>query len=432
MSLFGQKMKAEPLYYVMSGASTLFDSIMFVVLTVFYYTVVGLNPLQLVLVGTVLEGSILLFEVPTGVVADTYSRRFSVILGTFILGGGFIVTGLARSFELILLSQVICGLGYTFLSGATDAWLADEVGETNVGGVYLRAGQIRRITGIIGIGINAALASVMVYLPIITGGVLYVLLAVFLVMFMPETAFKPVKREEGEKGGIGAMISTFKEGAGVVRGRPILWMLVAVNFFIGAASEGYDRLGDAHLVANFIFPSLGVLQPVVWFSILALAGSLFSLATTELLRRRMEVVSQNQHATARVLLGLNLAGVAAVIGFALAQNFPLAVACLMVHGSVGALMYPLYNAWVVQTTSSRVRATVLSMTSQSNALGQVAGGPGVGWIGSHFSLRAALVTAGLLLLPISALYARAIKNGQVDQKEDAIRDAPAAVEAEAD
>lgn len=432
MSLFRQKMKAEPLYYVMSGASTLFDSIMFVVITVFYYTVVGLNPLQLVLVGTVLEGSILLFEVPTGVVADTYSRRFSVILGTFILGAGFIVTGLARSFEIILLAQVICGLGYTFLSGATDAWLADEVGETNVGGVYLRAGQIRRITGIIGIGINAALASVMVFLPILTGGILYVLLAVFLLMFMPETTLKPVKKEEGEKGGIGAMVTTFKEGARVVRGRPILWMLVAVNFFIGAASEGYDRLGDAHLVANFTFPSLGSLQPVVWFSILALAGSLFSLATTEILRRRMEKVSQNHHATARVLLGLNLASAALVTGFALAQSFPLAVACLMAHGAVSAFLYPLYNAWVVQNTSSRVRATVLSMTSQSNALGQVAGGPGVGWIGTHFSLRAALVTAGLLLLPISGLYARAIKNGHTAQEESAALDPGAFLDPEAD
>src|SRR5512146_3599206 len=96
------KLNAELSYYLMSAAMTLFDSTMFVYLTVFYYSVVGLNPLQLVLVGTALEGSILLFEVPTGVVADTYSRRLSVILGILTLGIGFIVTGLGRTFPVAL------------------------------------------------------------------------------------------------------------------------------------------------------------------------------------------------------------------------------------------------------------------------------------------------------------------------------------------
>ena len=411
MSFARFKLQPEPLYYVLTGSTSLFNSIMFVVLTVFYFKVVGLNPLQLVLVGTVLETSCLLFEIPTGVIADTYSRRLSVVLGMLVLGAGFIVTGLARSFPIVLLAQVICGLGYTFLSGATEAWLADEVGDERVAGIYLRAGQVERIAGMVGIVINALLVSVLIFLPIVTGGVLYLLLGAFLAVCMPETGFTPHPHEEGETAGLQAMLTTLKEGAGVVRGRPILWMLVVVNFFIGTASEGFDRLGDAHLSANFTFPGLGTLQPVVWFSILALSGSLFSLLTTELLRRRMEKVSRNHTATARTLLILNLLSAAAVVGFALTGSFPIAAICLLLRGSINALLYPLYNAWMVQNTASRARATILSMTSQVNALGQIAGGPGVGWIGSAFSLRAALVTAGLLLTPISGLYARAIRSG---------------------
>jgi hypothetical protein len=267
--------------------------------------------------------------------------------------------------------------------------------------------------------------------PIVTGGLLYLLLGIFLIVFMTETGFQPHQRGENEKAGLPAMLSTFREGAGVVRGRPILLMLVAVSFFVGTASEGFDRLGDAHLVENFVFPSLGTLQPVVWFSILALSGSLFSLATTELFRRRIEAASRNPAAAARALLVLNLLSIAAVISFALSGNFFWAFASLMVRSATGALIYPLYEAFLVQNTASRVRATILSMTGQSNALGQIIGGPGVGWIGSVFSLRAALVTTGLLFTPISVIYARAIHSGSLTPESAGPAPAdPLAVEAD--
>lgn len=59
---------------------------------------VGLNPLQLVLVGTALELAALIFEVPTGVLADTYGRRRSVILGFLLIGAGFSFEGALPTF----------------------------------------------------------------------------------------------------------------------------------------------------------------------------------------------------------------------------------------------------------------------------------------------------------------------------------------------
>jgi hypothetical protein len=72
-------------------------------------------------VGTTLEGCIFLFEVPTGVVADVYSRRLSIIIGFFLIGAGFIVEGSFPVFGAVLLSQVFWGIGYTFTSGATES-----------------------------------------------------------------------------------------------------------------------------------------------------------------------------------------------------------------------------------------------------------------------------------------------------------------------
>ena len=94
---------------------------------VYQVSVVGLHPLQLVLVGTVLEVSYFLLEIPTGVVADVYSRRLSILIGFILTGLGFILAGAIPRFDTLLLSQVIWGCGETFLSGATEAWIADEL-----------------------------------------------------------------------------------------------------------------------------------------------------------------------------------------------------------------------------------------------------------------------------------------------------------------
>jgi len=401
------KLNAETIYYWMSGAMTLFDSTMFVYLTVFYFTTVGLNPLQLVLVGTVLEASILIFEVPTGVVADTYSRRLSVVLGVLTLGIAWVVTGFARTFSIVVLSQVIAGLGYTFLSGATDAWLADEVGNERVGAVYLRSGQINRLIGMLGIFISAVLASIRLDLPILMGGVMYVGLGLFLVVSMPEDHFQPFQHETGNRG-LSAMLATFREGLRVIRTKPFLLNLVLIEFFVGTASEGFDRLGDAHLVANFTFPALvlpllGTLQPILWFSIISLAGSLLSLIVVERLRPRLERLTVHLRKTARALTALTLVFAGCGIGFALAGSFPLAVTFLLLRGLAGGLIWPLYGAFRAQSIPSSVRATILSMTGQGNALGQVLGGPLVGWIGTR-ALRAALAISGLFILPNALLY----------------------------
>ena len=126
-------------------------SMIFTVDAVYQVSMVGLNALQLVLVGTTLEISAFVFEIPTGVVADVFSRRLSIIIGMFIMGLGFVVEGSFPFFVPILLAQVLWGLGYTFTSGATEAWIADEVGEERSGQAFLRAGQIGTIGSLIGI-----------------------------------------------------------------------------------------------------------------------------------------------------------------------------------------------------------------------------------------------------------------------------------------
>src|SRR6185312_2528421 len=92
--------------------------------------------------GTTLELACFLFEIPTGIVADLYSRRLSIIIGFVLIGAGFLLQGLVPAFLAILAAQVLWGVGFTFTSGADQAWITDEIGTERAATVFVRSQQI--------------------------------------------------------------------------------------------------------------------------------------------------------------------------------------------------------------------------------------------------------------------------------------------------
>jgi len=128
----------------MRGTVGFLQSLIWTLSTLYFVDVASLNPLQLVLVGTVLEASVFLFEIPTGIVADLYSRKKSIVIGFVLIGLGFLLQGLVPHFVAILLAQALWGIGYTFTSGADSAWISDELGEDDLARVFLRGSQCGR------------------------------------------------------------------------------------------------------------------------------------------------------------------------------------------------------------------------------------------------------------------------------------------------
>lgn len=401
-----KKLSAYPTYLILSGVAAFIFSSIFTVDLVYQVTVVRLDPLQLVLVGTVLEGTVFLFEVPTGVVADVYSRRLSVIIGWFLIGAGFVLEGSLPLFGAILLAQVLWGLGYTFTSGATDAWIADEVGEIEAGRAFLRGAQVDQIGSLIGVGAAVVLGSLAINLPIVAGGFAFVGLGVFLAVFMPETGFKP--RPKTERNSWRSLANTFRSGARSVRARPVLITILIIGAIGGAASESFDRLWRKHLLDTFTFPALGSLQPVVWFGIIDAVAMLLSIAATEIVRRKVN--TRQPRSVARTLLAADSVLMLGVIGFSLANRFELALISFWCVAVLRHVESPVYLAWINTYVESEVRATVLSMSSQANALGQIAGGPILGAAGSRFGVRTAIALGGVLLSPALALYARVLRH----------------------
>ncbi|RAT96664.1 MFS transporter [Brevibacillus sp. Leaf182] len=409
-------MNATKVYMIKSFLTSLANTTMFTTYALYYIVTLGFNPFELLLIGTVLELSVLVFEGITGVVADTYSRRRSVIIGMFLLGIGFAMQGIVPAldawvpvfsvFGLVLFSQVISGLGYTFISGADTAWIVDEVGEEKIGTIFMKAKRYSLFGNLLGIALSVALATLAPHLPYLIGGLMYLGLGVFLFLFMKETGFVPREREQGASH-VKEMIQTWTSGAKVIRSQPILMLILFVTLFTGAASEGYDRLWEAHLIAEIGFPELAAISMPMWFGIIAALASLLGLIVVGIVEKRLDVNNERV-----VLVGMfTLTGlkIAAMIAFAFSPSFSWALVALLLIGVIQSLSSPLYDTWLNLNIESSVRATVLSMMGQSNALGQTAGGPAVGWIGTRFSVRASLVAAAILLAPILIVFGRALR-----------------------
>jgi DHA3 family tetracycline resistance protein-like MFS transporter len=385
-------------YLIVRGLWALFENTFFFLLPVYYIQNAGMDPLQLVLVGTVTHMTIFVFEVPTGVVADSYSRKLSVIIGMMTGGLCFALEGIFPVFAFIILAEFLRAIGETFLSGAFTAWITDEIGVEKVGRVLMRANQTSQLTGIVSTGIGIWLSTLLPLGVIISaGGLEMALLAVFVIFAMPEENFKPTKENRS-----GPLTQSLKTGWRVVRGRPLALTIVAMGLVFGASDEGFDRLWEAHFIKDFAIP---LLPPAVWFGFLWIGTQLANLLLLEIIIRRVKL--GNSRGILKASMVTNGSLVITLVIFALAGNFYVAlVAC----GAGRTLRNAgLYQIWVNRNLDSRVRATVLSFDSQVEAVGHLLSGPLVGFIGTAVSIPTALLTSALLLSPCVLLFGNALR-----------------------
>ncbi|MBK9604144.1 MAG: MFS transporter [Anaerolineales bacterium] len=397
------KLDATKVYLFIEFTASAFFSMMFVTMSLYEATIAGLTPLQLVLVGTTLEVSAFVFEIPTGVVADSYSRRLSIIIGYFLMGLGFLVEGLFPAFLPILLAQVIWGLGYTFTSGATQAWISDEVGEEKANQLFMRATRVGLTASLFGMGLAMLIGANNVALPIQIGAVGVIMIGVVLIFIMPETGFHPTPQED--RNTWQHMWHTFNEGVKAVRARPRLITILGIGLFYGLYSEGFDRLWVKHLLDNFDIPVLFGNNQVAFFAVLRIVASVLTIFAIRFVEKRVD--SGSPLAIGRAMMIVTGLIATTMIGFALSPLLALALGLYLVIDVLRDIRGPLNSAWVNQKLDPQTRATVHSMTGQVDAFGQIAGGPSVGLVARFFSVVAAITTSGLLLLPAMFLVGRA-------------------------
>ena len=408
------KLNARFVYLFIEFSASAFFSMMFVVTSLYEATVAGLTPVQLILVGTALEISAFVFEVPTGIVADVYSRRLSIIIGYLLMGAGFLIEGFFPSFAPILLAQIIWGLGYTFTSGATQAWITDEVGEEDANKLFLRGTQIGLFASLFGMGASMLVGANNVALPLRVGSLGVMLIGITLAFIMPETGFHPTPRED--RNTWQHMWHTFNQGVKAVRSRPRLVNIVFIGLFYGLYSEGFDRLWVKHLLDRFELPIIFGNNQVAFFAILRVAGALLTILAVRFVEKRVD--SSSSAAIGRAVFIVTGAISMALLGFALSPLLLLSLSLYLVISVLRNVQIPLQTAWVNQKLDSQVRATVHSMFGQVDAIGQTLGGPVVAVIASVGSAVASLVASGLLLIPALFFVSRANSHSANESEVD--------------
>ena len=393
-------------YYTLKCGHALFFTLVVSVSLIFQTTEVGLSAMQLLLVAAALQGAILVSEMPTGVIADTYGRKQSVLVGLLLLAFGISLSGAFANFWTIFAGHLVWGFGHTFISGAGEAWIADEVGVQRANRIYLRSAQITKFFWIAAIPVSIGIATMDLNLPILIGGAGFALLAVVLTLSMREDGFQrpaqPQTRHTWKD--LGETLSTSRS---LVGSRPILMTILVIMAFYGMAGQGFITLWVAHFDRNLTFPSLWSLEPVIWFGAVRMAAAFLSLVFVEFVRRwRIESLGSHK-IVSRALFWINSVQMLSVLVVATTGNFAIAAGGICVAIALAEAYDPLQLAWLNQNVESRVRATMISMSSQMEAFGKTAGGPLLGGIATVLSLRSALAVAGLAILPALLFYFRA-------------------------
>ena len=342
-----------------------------------------------------------IFEVPTGVVADTRGRRTSFLLGTATL---FVTTILylwlwqiQGPFWAWAVVSALLGLGFTFFSGATEAWLVDGLKEAGfkdeLDGVFARgsiASGIAMLTGTVAGGVVAQLTNLGVpYIMRIVALGLTFLIALFL---MHDEGFSPRKR--------GSFISEVRDvvSASVefgLRNAPIRWMMLSSIFNGGVAIFAFYAMqpyllqlyGDS---ANYTIA--GAAAAVVAGA--QIAGGFLVPYAGRLFKRR----------TSLLIAGMAVStGALVLIGFA--TNFWLVLLLLAVWAIVFAMVGPVRQAYVNGIVPSQQRATVLSADNMMNSAGGAVSQPFLGKIADVWGYPASyLATAVLQFLTVPALF----------------------------
>ncbi|MEJ2130580.1 MAG: hypothetical protein P8Y95_02920 [Gammaproteobacteria bacterium] len=245
-----------------------------------------------------------------------------------------------------------------------------------------------------------ALASIELRLPIMVGAIGIMVLSVLFSVFMEEKGFTPAPREDRRT--FRQMAHTLSAGSALVRARPLVLSIFVITFAGGMFSEGLDRLWTPFLIDEFRFPPLGELDTVAWWGIIAAGSVALSYVSTGLARR---FIDPNSHRHVTIALSILTGGIAfGVVVLASASTFVVAVVALFFVAALRAVMDPLTTAWLNQSLEPSTRATLLSMNSQADALGQSAGGPIIGVIAKYVAISVALTISALILLPALAVY----------------------------
>lgn len=368
----------------------------YVLVSSLYFVVeAGLSAAQLVLLGTIMSVTLLVSDIPTGVLSDAMSRKWPLVIGHVFLAVGMAMTGVVTTFPLVALTQVLWGVGWGFSSGADVAWITDELDQPDRIGRVLTARArwdlLAGAAGMIGFGLLGWAAGLGA--AIVVSGVGMGLAGVLVATRFAEDNFVP-RREQRWR----AAQTIFRRGLALAKNdREILLVLVATMIFNGASIVAW--LFPKQLIDQG-FPE----EPVIWYAVLGILGYLIGAVALRIVEGRIDGVGVARRAYA---LGCYI-GVAGLLLLAMAPNALVGGAGVLLASGVSFNVTRAVSViWVNRRTTSDVRATMHSFLSQAESVGEIVSGFGLTLLVCAAGASATLVAGGGLIGVIGVMVWRA-------------------------
>ena len=377
-------------YFTLAGLYTLSAALIWGVNTLFLLGA-GLSFFEVFIANAAFSAGMVVFEIPTGVVADTLGRRLSFLLSVTVLAATTLMyVGLAEVGAGVVpfaLVSVGMGLGFTFYSGAMEAWLVDALSATGYTGlldrVFARGQQVTGAAMLVGTVGGGLLGQIDLSLPYVVRSVL--LLGVFVVAYavMHDLGFEPRRLARGELPG--EIARNAKAGVEFGWGQRNLRLLmlasaVQMGFFAWAFYAAQPYLLDL------------LDSDAIWVAGLVAAGVALSMMAGN------QIVAFASHYCGRrttLLLGAAAVQTSAAIVLGLAGSFWVALVALVVVTASAGVTSPVRSAYLHQVVPSEQRATVVSFDSMVSSAGGIGGQVGLGALGEARSVGSAFVVGGL-------------------------------------
>ena len=411
--------RIQRVYLTLMLGNTLAASFIWGINTLFLLDA-GLSNLEAFAANAFFTAGMVLFEVPTGVVADIWGRRVSYLLGTLTLAGStflyWLLWVMNAPFWPWAIVSMLLGLGFTFFSGAVEAWLVDALHYARyegtlesvmgkgqmVGGAAMLGGSV--LGGVIAQATNLGVPFLM------RVGVLGAMFFVAARMmkdlgFTPEPSASPLRDVK----------TLFHESVDYgLRNPPVRWMMLAAPFASGVGIYTFYAL-QPYLLELWGNPKAysvaGLAAAIVAGA--QIVGGYLAPFFRKLFRKRTSALILATFATAGVLAALGLT-----------NSFWVALVLLTFWAMIFAAEMPIRQAYLNDMIPSRQRATVLSFDSLMGSSGGVVIQPVLGKVADVYSYSTSLVTGALIQLAAAPFLLRSRQEGAPADKATSMAPAP--------
>lgn len=360
---------------------------------VLYFLEIGLSFFQIAMIGSIRSIISIIFEIPTGTIADLYGRKTSVILGYLLASVTLFCIPFTKNFYVIAVLFSFDAIFETFVSGADRAWIVDSIDKNNKGLIdtyFLKSGLFRNI------GLIAA--------PIIAGGIVAtsgmknlwfifsggMFLSTFFLFFGKETekSGKDSLEDDRKKS---EFFPHIKNSLNFILNNSAIILLFISVFVFYFVEETTSLAWSPYL------EKIGISLPMIGylFSAVAAIGILTPFVVEFFLKKKDKLT---------ILLAVSTVYSILLLAIGLTNKALLIMVIFVFFNSMEEILLPLRESLTNSYICTKNRATVLSIKSIVENSASIIGGPIAGLLLKVVDLRQALISSGCLLLIVPFIF----------------------------